>query len=830
MWVIGLIMHFRNSYLATLRFVTFLVVALFLTITPSELQAQTAALRVVTRDEGDRPVTAVRLELRRANALISSAVTDEKGEAVFPNPAPGTYVLTASKDEFETLTQADIAVVVGAPLEVNFVMVPKIKIGDKVDITASTAGVTPLEQGAAPSTDIQRQQAKDSALRATNVAETLPLVPGIIRTDQGQLKISGTSENRSAFKTPYLAQYGRFTAGVVSVETRRGGDKWNFELNDPFPEMRYLNGQLRGLREFTPRITFNGPLIANKLWFSQGAEYRIAKRRVLALPFPINETITESINSFTQFDYLASATHSITGTLHIAPRQASFFNLDFFNQRPVTPNFRTRDYTGTITDRWTLGENLLETTVAIKRVRRGVWAQGEDEMTLTPVGNYGNYFNSQNRYSSRYELLEMLSLKPLRSYGVHNLKLGGGVTRTYMDGFYEARPVNIRDTNGELLQRIEFDGGSPYRRSDVEFAAFVQDHWLVTPNLAFDLGARVERQSITNNFRIAPRAGLAWAPFSNQRTVLRGGYGFFYDRVPLSIYAFDNFPAQVITTYGPGGAIVDGPRRWANVIDRVATNDSPFIVRDNAPGNFAPYSGTWTAEVEHLLTKNLRVRVNYQASNSFGLVTVTPKTLNGRDALVLGGNGQSRYRQLEVVGKVNWGENQNLFLSYVRSRIRGNLNEFDNYLGNFPYPVVRPDQYTNLPADLPHRFLAWGLVKLPWKARVAPLIEWRTGLPYAIYDARQNYVGQPFSNEKRYPNFLSIDARFIREFEINKAVKTLFNRELKDPTSVRVSVSLYNITNHFNPPSVHNNIADPQFGLFFGQNRRRFRVDFDLIF
>ena len=149
------------------------------------------------------------------------------------------------------------------------------------------------------------------------------------------------------------------------------------------------------------------------------------------------------------------------------------------------------------------------------------------------------------------------------------------------------------------------------------------------------------------------------------------------------------------------------------------------------------------------------MRVNYQASNSFGLVTVTPKTLNGRDALVLNGNGQSRYRQLEVVSKVNWGGNQHLFFSYVRSRIRGNLNEFDNYLGNFPYPVVRPDQYTNLPADLPHRFLAWGLVKLPWKARVAPLVEWRTGLPYAIYDARQHYVGQPFADDKRYPNFLS---------------------------------------------------------------------------
>ncbi|MGH9765801.1 MAG: TonB-dependent receptor [Blastocatellia bacterium] len=836
------------------------MITILLALIAPGLKAQSQAIRVMASDEAGKPVAAVRVELKRSGEAPRAVVTNEKGEAEFANAAPGAYEITAAKDDFETLTQSDIKVVAGATLEVRFVMIPKIKIGEKIDVTASAPTSAPLEQGASPSTDLQRQQVKDSAVRATNVAEILPLVPGIIRSDQGGLKISGTSENRNAllvnsadvtdpatgqfgmtvpvdivntisvFKTPYLAQYGRFTAGVVSVETRRGGDKWNFELNDPFPEMRFLNGHLRGLREFTPRITFNGPVIANKLWFSQGAEYRIAKRRVLALPFPVNETVSESVNSFTQVDYVPAPSHSITGTLHISPRQAKFFNLDFFNLRPVTPNFRARDYTGTVIDRWTIGENLLESTVAIKDSGIDIWAQGEQQMTLTPAGNSGNYFNSQDRRSSRYELIETLSLKPIRNIGAHNLKFGASFTRSHNDGLYLARPVNIRETAGQLLRRIEFTGGDLYNRNDFEFASFGQDHWLITPKLALDLGVRVERQGVTETFRIAPRAGLAWAPFGNQSTVLRGGYGFFYDRVPLNIYAFERIPEQVVTTYGPGGVIVDGPRRWTNVIDRVATNDTPFVIRDNAKGNFAPYSGTWTVEVEHPVTKNLRVRMNYQASNSHGLVTVTPRVFEGRDALVLGGSGQSRYRQFEIVSKLSLGEGQDLFFSYVRSRIRGNLNEFNNYLGNFPYPIVRPDQYANLPADLPRRFLAWGTVKLPWKARVSPLVEWRTGLPYAVFDAEQNYVGQPFSDKTRFPNFFSLDARFIREFEINDVVKTMFKRTLKNPTSVRVSVSFYNLTNHFNAPSVHSNIADPQFGLFFGQNKRRFRVDFDLVF
>jgi hypothetical protein len=39
-----------------------------------------------------------------------------------------------------------------------------------------------------------------------------------------------------------------------------------------------------------------------------------------------------------------------------------------------------------------------------------------------------------------------------------------------------------------------------------------------------------------------------------------------------------------------------------------------------------------------------------------------------------------------------------------------------------------------------------------------------------------------------------------------------------------------NLTDHFNPVSVHANIADPQYGVFFGQYRRRFTADFDVIF
>jgi hypothetical protein len=185
--------------------------------------------------------------------------------------------------------------------------------------------------------------------------------------------------------------------------------------------------------------------------------------------------------------------------------------------------------------------------------------------------------------------------------------------------------------------------------------------------------------------------------------------------------------------------------------------------------------------------------------------------------MLLTGDGQSRYHQLEISGRLRLPDDKHqLYFSYVKSLARGDLNDFSNYLGSFPAPVIRPNQFGNLAGDVPNRFLIWGLIHLPLKFQIAPIFEWRTGLPFSITDAAQAYVGIPDS--RRFPNFLSLDARLSKDFKVNAKY------------SVRFSVSTNNSTNHFNPDSVYSNTDAPLYGQFLGQHKRRFMIDFDFLF
>ena len=374
-------------------------------------------------------------------------------------------------------------------------------------------------------------------------------------------------------------------------------------------------------------------------------------------------------------------------------------------------------------------------------------------------------------------------------------------------------PIAIRDTYGQLLRRIDFSRTAPVEKQNREFASYVQDHWLATPTVALDLGARIEEDTFSSTLRIAPRIGFQTQPWKSSGTILRGGFGLFYDRLPLNIALFEHWPEEFITTYTNDEITAGDPQHYRNRLRAARRKHFAIVHFDENQTGFAPSSAAWNFQVEQKISSWLKLVTGYSENNSNNLILLLPEPSPTGNALVLQDLGRSRYRQIEFTARTQRKRSQMSF-SYVRSRAVGDLNEFDTFLGSFPVPTVPQNRYARLLTDVPNRFLAFGELNLPKHLRLNPLIEYRTGFPYQSRDVYQNFV----ATSRRYPDYFSLDARIGKRFQVTSKY------------ALNISILGTNLTNHFNALAVHSNTADPQFRQFFGSYDRRARLDFDVDF
>ena len=100
--------------------------------------------------------------------------------------------------------------------------------------------------------------------------------------------------------------------------------------------------------------------------------------------------------------------------------------------------------------------------------------------------------------------------------------------------------AQIRALGGGASQ-FSIAGGNPLGSvAQTDVGLFAQDDWRMKPNFTLSVGVRYETQSNIHDWRdFAPRLGLAWSPKARNgkpsKTVIRGGFGMFYDRVAQNL-------------------------------------------------------------------------------------------------------------------------------------------------------------------------------------------------------------------------------------------------------------------------------------------------------
>ncbi len=813
-----------------------------------------------------------------------TTVSNDLGQYSFSGILPGDYEISVNLAGFAPASRR-MTLTAASPSTVDFQLLPQSQ-SESVTVTADNPDAVDTSSSSGGGQVLTTTMLKSLVRLNDDFQEALPLLPGVLRGPDGLIRIKGGNANQAnalinnasigdpftgqpalrlpnaavdsmrVLSNPFASEFGDFSSGVIEVTTRGGGDEWKWLFEDPIPRFRWIDGSTHGIESLTPHLVFSGPLIKGKLYVFQSLYLGYDTLRVPSLPNPNNVRVDERVNTQTQLDWDINPSHRLTAILTLDPENTNYANIDTFDPQPVTNDLRQRGFFASVSDRWILSNGgFVQSLFSVKQLDSRLFPADlqPGAMTLFPEQNSGSFFESQRRNTWLYQWNQALHLRPLSFAGRHLLTLGYTFARSTYDGSASNLPIRVLREDGTLSSEITYNNpvlSSAASKNNV--AVYLQDNWQLFPRLTLDLGVRLEHDSLSSDvLDAAPRIGFVFAPTKDNRTAIRGGVGLFYDKIPLNVAVFPNFPAQTITQFAADGiTLLQPPTTYVHVID---TFNGALRL---------PYSLGATIQFDRRVRQNLLLRLGYQHRQGYREFFVNPVSPSGttmfaapdsngatiqssdkkivipseaRDLLFplatppqpqniaqlqLLNSGTETYDEFLAMLRWNPTERTSLVASYVRSRAFGELNDYNQFFGNNPYPLIRPNQYGPLPSDAPNRVLFWGIIGLPYKLQFIPILDVHSGFPYSRLDENWNYIGAR-DEAGRFPTFASLDLKLQYPFDFK-----FHNHRIQFLGGLKV----IDVTNHYNPRDVQQYLASPNYGVFYNSVGRLWRIDGDFDF
>jgi hypothetical protein len=749
-----------------------------------------------------------------------TAHADENGAYHFAAVHSGAYIIEATAPGLEA--QESLTLNEGEQL----------KLPVRLHLVNAVASVTVTDTSAGPdvattSQTITQETISDAPNADQRFETLLPLVPGVVRGPDGRINLKGSRNTQSGalvnganvtdpasggsainlpidvvssvqvVSNPFDPQYGRFTGALATVETKTGNfEKAHFSIQNILPRWRERDGSIVGVGAATPRLTFTGPLLKNRVALTQSFEYRFLRTPVNSLPPMERDTKMEGFNSYTQADINASPKQTATLSMAVYPQKLGYMGLNTFTPQPSTADLHQRGHQVYAQHRYVVDANsALISQFSYKTYDVDISAQNDEPYRLLIDSTEGGFFNRQKRRTERYELQESYQFAPRQFLGSHEVKAGANYGHSSLEGVETFRTVDLIGKTAGLIERINFSTPGSFHVSQDEIASYLSDQWSPLKRLVFNLGFRVDHDSITNATHVAPRAAVLLTLTDDGRTLLKGGGGIFYDRVPLLLPAFEEFPDRTVTVMDTEGQV---------------SSRTSFVNRISG-GLQNPRSTTWSVELDRQVTRPFALSVRYENRNTAREPVVSRTTGSGSGVISLSNTGSDSYREFQVTGRYQFAR-ATVNGSYVRSRAYGDLNDPFLFFGNYPQTVIQPNQQGRPGFDAPNRVLFWSDIKGPWKLTFAPVVDVHTGFPYSAQNEYRDYVGPRSS--KRYPTFSSTDIQITRPFTVHVRDRAL---------GMRAGGSVFNVFNHDNPRDVQNNLDSANYGFFYNNAWREYR-------
>ncbi len=851
-------------------------------------QTTSATVQGTVRDGSGLPLPGVAVSLKNPETGFTRATTSrDDGTYVLTFVPVGTYTLQADLAGFRSEAREGLRCEIGQELTLDLHL--QVASLSETVVVRSDA---PLVETTKSTIDrvVTREQLDGLPLNGRQAASLALLAPGVVArgtsveepvTSEGQPRGSGETlvdgvsnelllvnsvrsnappdaiEEFQVLTSQYQAEFGNASGLILNTITRSGtntlhGRGYYFHRDEQLDARNPFATTEKAFEQRQGGGWLGGPIIRNRTHFF-GSYEGTTRVNIATVTSPLAPGDFEQ--PFDNHQLLAKVDHQMTSNNRLTGRfsvdRPFYHNLNVggINLEEVGLDYITEDFS--YVGSWSSvlsNRTLNELRVQVSDARIQIDTRNPDAYTETrPSSVRGKFANQPQAVPElRFQVVENLT----HEWGAHRFKVGVDINRITSDGylfqnqpgaftFATDRPFDADDLTTYPITFIRNEGSPQLTFETTGIAAFAQDAWRAARGLTLNVGVRYDAWSMSDvdlsKANVAPRFGVAWDPFGTTRTVIRGGFGVFYNNVMTNVPLFTGF-------LGRQRSIVISNPGYPDPFSRGVPGNPPLSTYFAEPNQPLPRSYNTTIGVQRELTPGFSVSADYVSSRGRKLIRIvdTNPVLQGTFTRpdptrgfvrTLESTGYSNYDGLLFSVTKRFGSRAQVGGAYTLSSTK-TTTEAENGVAQQD-DTNKNDSYGYGNFDQRHRAVVNGTVTLPFGVQLAGVLVARSGTPFNITTGADNNRNQVANdrpnlapgaragtddmlrresfaapgtlpgnlprNAGRGPGYWQLDVRASKRFAFGA-------------TRLELLVEAFNLDNHTNLQNPIGNLASAAFG------------------
>lgn len=777
-----------------LRTWVFAVLIVTIFAASSFAQAPAGRLRGQITDPTGAVIPQADITIKNSSGLVVAGKSGGAGEYDFRSLAPGKYTVSVTAKGFAPATQ-EIEIIAGQDKKIDIALEILVKEEDiQVHGDAATVSTNPDNNASsltisgkdldALSDDPDELQSELQALAGPSAGPN----GGQIYIDGftgGQLPPKSSIREIRINQNPFSAQYDRMGFGRIEILTKPGTDKLHGQVffNDNHSFMDALNPFAATEPDFdTQMISGNvgGPL-SKKASYQINAEHRNINEAAVVLPdaftaanVPVVGVLNPRVrnNVSARLDYQVSASNTLMVRYQFTHNHEQNDGIQQLSLPSQGYNQTLSENTIQIADTQILSPHAINET-------RFEWQRGttgQDSQFLSPTVNVlgqfvdgGNPLGISNVLTSHYEVQNYTSINK----GNHFVRLGGRLRAT------DNSTNSTKGFNGTFTfdSLAAFQAGTPrqltivtgnplIQNTFVDAGVYAEDDWKLRPNMTLSYGLRFETQNgINDHGDFAPRIGFAWGLGGKKnaapKTVIRTGFGIFYDRFTQDLIMqseqLNGVTQQQFILSATQSASSQtmlqqafASQNLTNFISGATLASTTYTIDPNLR---APYTVQFAGSVERQITKTATLTGSYIHSHGVHQLFSTVLSANPTPLYQFESGGVFNQNQFIINFNERLGTKLTIFSFYTFSHANSDTAGATSFASN-PTQGIGFD-YGRAAYDVHHRVFFGGTVALPHGFRVSPFMVYNSSVPFNITIGRDLNADSIFNDRPAFATDLS---------------------------------------------------------------------------